>query len=222
LGGGVIDLAPYLQRLIAGGCDPVVATTVVSEVVITMAAETDKRSPGAIRQARYRERLAERNKRNETSQNITEVTMVTQKENPPHPLKKNTSPCLPSADIPRSKSKGSMLPDDWKPSPEGVEYGLKLGLGADAVMLCAEEMASWARANEHRAVARKSNWDAAFQGWLRREAKNKGRGNGKSGPTENRSVVAAAHRLVERMQQWDEPVGSGEGGGSVVRLLPGR
>jgi hypothetical protein len=40
------------------------------------------------------------------------------------------------------------------------------------------------------------------------------------GPSADRSVVAAAHRLVDRLREWDAPTGCGEGGGNVARLLP--
>lgn len=36
----------------------------------------------------------------------------------------------------------------------------------------------------------------------------------------DRSATAAAHRLVERIREWDAPTGGGEGGGDVARLLP--
>jgi uncharacterized protein YdaU (DUF1376 family) len=39
-------------------------------------------------------------------------------------------------------------------------------------------------------------------------------------PQADRSTVAAAHRLVERLREWDTPAECGEGGGNVAGLLP--
>jgi hypothetical protein len=77
-------------------------------------------------------------------------------------------------------SRGEKLPPDAKPTAEHYEQGLALGFGRDWVDEQFENMRIWARTNEHRAVARKSDWNLTFTGWLRRNANDaKGRNNGK-------------------------------------------
>lgn len=66
-------------------------------------------------------------------------------------------------------SRGLRLPDDWKPNVGHYAAGKQLGYADDtAVDDQAKDMRIWANANGHRAVARKSDWDSTFLGWLRR------------------------------------------------------
>lgn len=69
---------------------------------------------------------------------------------------------------------GTTIPVDWRVSQPLYEYGAKLGLTADHTTSMAEDMKLWARANANRSVARKLDWDAAFQGWMRREKTKRG------------------------------------------------
>jgi len=62
------------------------------------------------------------------------------------------------------------LPDDWKPTPEDFEYGRQIGLTDQLVMAAAESMKLWAASKGARMV----KWQAAFQGWMRRDAERKG------------------------------------------------
>lgn len=82
-----------------------------------------------------------------------------------------------------SKSKGEVVPDDWKPKPTHYEAGLNLGYSRDVINGFAEKMRRWSIANANRAVARKSNWDAAFHNWLadRAERNFKGASNATAG-----------------------------------------
>jgi len=63
---------------------------------------------------------------------------------------------------------GHSLPDDWRPKEKHYDAGRFIGLNREAVDREAENMRLWAQANQHRAVARKSDWDATFLGWVRR------------------------------------------------------
>lgn len=63
---------------------------------------------------------------------------------------------------------GSLLSADWAPTPKHYLDGDGLGLARQRVDALAADMRDWAEANSHRAVARKSNWNAAFSTWLRR------------------------------------------------------
>jgi hypothetical protein len=97
-----------------------------------------------------------------------------------------------------SASKGERLPADWRPKAAHYEQGEKLGIRRDQVDAYADKMRNWAEANAHRAVARKSNWDAAFRNWLADKAERNGGSNGSQRQDgKDRSVSAAADRLVD-------------------------
>lgn len=76
------------------------------------------------------------------------------------------------------RPRGEKLPPDAKPTAEHYKFGIENSFDRKWVDRMFEDMRLWARANEHRAVARKSDWDLTFMGWLRRSA-----GNDKPRPT---------------------------------------
>jgi hypothetical protein len=80
-------------------------------------------------------------------------------------------------------ARGAVLPDDWCPADRSVALGWRLGLAEIEIQDEADVMRAWATANAHRAITRKSNWDAAFDNFLRRRAKEGGGRNGKPRPT---------------------------------------
>jgi uncharacterized protein YdaU (DUF1376 family) len=77
----------------------------------------------------------------------------------------------------KTSNRGTTLPSDWQPSASLVEYGLAQGLSKQRVEAAAEDMRLWALGNANRGVARKADWGATFQGWLRRIAEKNGGGN---------------------------------------------
>jgi hypothetical protein len=104
----------------------------------------------------------------------------------------------------KKRGRGVKLPVEWKPSEGHYAEGAKVRRTREQVDEKAEEMRLWARANGHRAVARKLDWDAAFSGWLNRDW---GSSNGSKGPAhvaENRSLVAAARRAADRFSRAPE------------------
>jgi hypothetical protein len=74
----------------------------------------------------------------------------------------NRSPRLASPRV------GHALPSDWLPSAAHFALAERLGITHEAVNNAATEMRDWATANANRAIARKSDWNAAFSNWLRR------------------------------------------------------
>lgn len=71
----------------------------------------------------------------------------------------------------RSQNRGQRLPDDWQPNAGHTAAGLKLGFTETQIQEQAQDMRIWAQTNGHRSVARKSDWDMTFLGWLRRTAR---------------------------------------------------
>ncbi len=115
---------------------------------------------------------------------------------------------------------GHRLPDDWRPTEKHYAEGLKLGYTRQGVDDQWEDMRLWARSNEHRAVARKTNWELTISGWLRRnKPKTNGNGNGKL------TVHQAAANLSARLRALDEPAPSDlcdrAGGGAIRRISSG-
>lgn len=83
------------------------------------------------------------------------------------------------------RKQGRALTDDWRPSEGHYAEGAALRRTRDQVDAKADEMRLWAKANGHRAVARKLDWDATFLGWMRRDW---GKPNG-AGPPPRRGAV---------------------------------
>lgn len=102
---------------------------------------------------------------------------------------------------------GHQLPPDWQPTQPDMIYGLGLGLMTSQVLDIAEDLRLWAAANANRQVARKSNWSAAFRGWMRREAAKRGLHG--TGPTN--ATMAAFDRIIAATE-----VGSGGGEGPLL------
>ena len=75
---------------------------------------------------------------------------------------------------------GVPLPPEWAPSEKHAAEARALGKSLVWLHEQESDMRLWAISNEHREVARKSNWDTTFSGWMRREAK-RGNSNGQHG-----------------------------------------
>ena len=135
--------------------------------------------------------------------------------------KKGATDVAPPTKAP-STSKGIRLPSDWTPAATTVTYGLGLGFDRASIEEMAESMRLWAGANGNRAVARKSNWEIAFQGWMRRERdKRKGpTGTGPSSATGRERERAASNRekVREACDTFIAAAG-GRGGQEPRRLL---
>jgi hypothetical protein len=110
-------------------------------------------------------------------------------------------------------SRGEKLPPDAKPTAEHYAQGLDLGFSPQWVDQQFEDMRIWARTNEHRAVARKSDWNLTFTGWLRRNAKDargQSNGNGTSNHRADRSAGRATAREANQVAAM---------GGAALRYL---
>jgi hypothetical protein len=148
------------------------------------AARAEKRAKDAERQRRHR------------AANVTQVTSVTRDERDPLEQKvptplKTQSPSIPpsppsGAQTPTGvRRPGQTIPEDWEPKPKHVEAARAKGFSPAWLSEQAEAMREWAEGNSNRQVARKSNWDRAFDSWLRRamsEPRARGSPNGLSRP----------------------------------------
>lgn len=223
-------VAELVAQLISAGTPADVAATVVAEAFAAGAASIASGMSGGIpvdkaaekRRAYDRERKREKR----TSGGI------------PVECPRNSETALSSSTSTKSvvekkrkkeRARGSQIPPDWQPNETHFRESQKLGIGWPQVEGMAEDMRLWARANGHRDVARKSDWDATFLGWMRRNS-----GNGTSGKqhgTSENSLVAAGRRRIEELDAIIAGGGSGErpesaaglfSGNPNVRLLPAR
>lgn len=97
-------------------------------------------------------------------------------------------------------SRGTTLPDDWAPSASDLGYGTRIGLSKQHVLDMAEDMRLWAKGNANRAIGRKADWTATFQGWMRRQAPKiiNGGGNDGTGRKQSQSRGGGGYaRIIE-------------------------
>ncbi len=94
----------------------------------------------------------------------------------------------------KERARGNQIPPDWQPNAGHLAAGHQLGFSASQVEEQAEDMRLWAQSNQHRAVARKSDWNLTFLSWLRRN-KPKGAVNG-----HRNSTMAAFDELIARAE----------------------
>lgn len=74
----------------------------------------------------------------------------------------------------RKKVKGRILPPDWRPAEAERLYARTVHSFTNREIDASfEKMRRWATANAHRAVARKSDWNATFRNWIDGDAEKK-------------------------------------------------
>lgn len=171
----------------------------------------DNRTMAAKRQARYRERVTERN---ETSRNVTSVTDVT----PTPSLDKESFPQTPFKEINPipvrdTRTRGARLPEGWK--PKTCDRSTKAGQSIE------HRGQQWAKdtlerfTNHWRAKAGrdacKVDWQATWANWVieqdGRDGRN-GRSNGKSASGYGVTVDAAIAFIADGELQRPDPGGS--------------
>jgi uncharacterized protein YdaU (DUF1376 family) len=121
----------------------------------------------------------------------------------PSLLESNTQTQRP--DKKKDNSRGTALPGDWQPAASLFAYGRNEGLTDAEVRSAAENMRLWAKANSNRAVGRKADWDATFQGWLRRDADRKRSAQLRLGQSSaGRGGMAQVHRMLREGRQSED------------------
>lgn len=209
--------------LIKAGMDPVEATILIARAGIEMAPTGDTRTPGARRQARYRER-------NETSQSVTEVT-------PPQTsqivTKRNETSQSDAASLSKKerieeekevrgprKARASQLPDEWQPGQNAWQAAVER-IGPDRAIAELKKFKNHA-ADKGRVS---KSWDAAWRNWVDRALDYGGAMGTKGNSNGKRTIHDAANDLLAKVRALDEPapgrIRDREGEG-VVRLLPSR
>ncbi len=78
-----------------------------------------------------------------------------------------------------SAAKGFLLPEDFRPKPKHYDLGADIGLDRAQVDSICETMRDWCLSNAHRPVAKKSNWDSALNGFIKRDGPEIARKSGK-------------------------------------------
>jgi len=115
-------------------------------------------------------------------------------------------------------SKAHLCPDDYQPKQRHFDKAAEHGKPPDWVRMIADRMRSWSHANSSRAVAKKSDWDAALDNFMSGEFEKSPKTQGaRDVPSPSEHLRAAAARLRSEAAYCDDP---GEGLGHA-RMLPG-
>lgn len=83
--------------------------------------------------------------------------------------RKKVSKEEPPLGPPQGGRRGRLLPPDWHPNEKSIALGIDLGLSRSEILLEADGMRDWARAKAQTGA----DWDARFNNWLRKEAKDR-------------------------------------------------
>lgn len=140
--------------------------------------ERDAKEKSAERSRRYRQRKRDAASRDGRDVAKTLTSFLSE------------SPSSPKEERKKKGKKRELvsLPDDWMPKEAHFESArVKFGKNREWVLDLADAMRHWALGKDDR----KANWDQAFFGWMRREAK-KGSSNGhgyKTGKERFREVI---------------------------------
>jgi len=102
-------------------------------------------------------------KRPETDTDTEKKEKKEREDNPPSTASQSQTPKGAKA----KKAMGQKLPDDWQPSESHIALAASLGRNRDWLNDQADRMRGWAKANSHRPVTSKSDWNAAFRNWLK-------------------------------------------------------
>jgi len=191
------------MALIKAGIDPVEATIQITRAVIELAPARDTRTPGAIRQQRYRERHkpSQSVTSDEASQivtkhneSVTRDAASLSKEGKKDEVKKK-----------RESSKGTPLPDGWRPDLESWAESVAL-LGSND-----RSEYELKKFKDHALEKGRSlkDWNAAWRNWARRSVEfgerngygfSNIRANPGTGPaaTRDTTIIASMGRALER------------------------
>lgn len=194
-------IAKMVREMIARGVDPdvielAVATAEQASRVEIPRNSADESAERRREKDRLRKREAKANPQNsaENPQNSNSAIYLSLSKNSEEQERKKERA------KPKRNSAGSRLPEDWRPSAEHYRFAAESGQSRHWVDQQFEDMRIWARSNEHRAVARKSDWNLTFHGWLRRSTKPP---PGPPGRPPQKSFADIAHDLQQKINGHD-------------------
>lgn len=126
------------------------------------------------------------------------------------------SPTPPAKARKVSTSRGTRLPPDWTPGPDGIAYAVAVGLTEAQAEDQAERMRLWAK-NAQGSKGVKLDWSAAWQGWCRRASDEIARrpSNGQA-----RASPKAFNSWVDETREFLEELGNGADESGTYRSLP--
>jgi hypothetical protein len=179
-----MTVSVLIADLVRAGVDPELVGRVAEALANASQPVTPLRSSAAERQARYRERKAEKlqyadeaTHQETVTRYVTTVTsdaFVTLKEIPPTPPKENNIYNIPLAREASTKSKGSRIPNNFQPEPKLLELAVGLGFSEPELTDQLERFRDWANSATGQ-VGLKRDWQAAFRNWIKRAADDKRR-----------------------------------------------
>ncbi len=137
-------------------------------------AAQDSRSAAAKRQAEYRARENEKKAAGITRD--AQRNEPSEKEIPPTPPKENTTPLEPT----RARTRGTRIPDDFRPLPNIREMSLNRGLSPAEFDDQLERFIDWAKSKSGQ-DGYKLDWQAACRNWMKRAADDKRKSSKHSG-----------------------------------------
>lgn len=194
-----------IAALVAGGMDALDAAELVARAAVEMTAGVARKTPGAIRQQRYRERQQGVTKRNESvtrygedgaSQSVTKRNEVT--DGDAASLSKEVS--KEDNKERKRERRGSQIPDGWRPDePKWTDALARLG-GAEVAERELRKFTNHALSKGRVC----KNWGAAWNNWVDR-ALEWGSGNAAS----NNRTNPAAGRATAREAQLVTAMGNG-------------
>jgi hypothetical protein len=219
-----VNIGEMVERLVAAGCDPVVAASVVAEVFTAGVLSADYR--GQTDETAERRRTKDRDRKREkraAARNLSaesaDCLRIPQTEE--KALTLSSLPYLPSLEVKKERKKvrarKQELSADFQPNENHFAAAAKLGIPRQAVFEKCEDMRLWAKSSG----AVKADWDATLHGFLRRDAsKLSTNGQNHAKPSSRSSVVDAARRFAE---QFESQSGSdfATDSGPVLRVQKG-
>lgn len=209
-------VAELTDALMAAGMTAGQAAALLARAHAEIAAPT--RSKGAIRTERWRN--------NKASQTVTERHTVTLEKSeaetsPSVTNRHQASQCdaahiytlspLNSEDSSKeeskkegpSKKRASRIPDDWTLDQKHIDYAISKGVAPERVPIIAEKFKNhWLSASGKGSVS--PNWFLKWCTWVMNEIEWNGTKNGRT--QADKSVVAGADRILERMRSFDRPI----------------
>jgi hypothetical protein len=231
--GCVTDIGTLVDELIAAGAHPAAAARIVTQAYVAGLSNTDRRSPAAIRQQRYRDRktdgdMSSRNvtKRNDVTDNsikaATSHNAVTVEPETvslsPIPLLPPTPPNNPLTPNPIQKpnsARGFRLPDDWTLTGPDLAFALSKGFSEAQTAEIFEKFTNyWWSATGAKAT--KKNWHQAWKVWVLNT-----RPQSRAGPSFAKPLTAHQYKQQEMKDVLNELADFATGGSSGGEPNPG-